>query len=120
MAEVSTQDPIVAKVSTQGRCCTWRLCEFYKYEVIDIAYKTDYDVQSSEDAGTDDDDDDEEYFLVDEENKLIEPDVDVHLFSISMDLHFDNINNFDSDPGNDDETNDYRRRRLAELSRDIE
>ncbi|GJS50786.1 hypothetical protein Tco_0624148 [Tanacetum coccineum] len=33
----------------------------------------------------------DEYFLVDEENEIVEPDVDVHLFGISMDLPFDNI-----------------------------
>ncbi|GJS57972.1 hypothetical protein Tco_0652756 [Tanacetum coccineum] len=47
---------------------------------------------SSEDVGTYDDDDDvDEDFLVDEENEIVEPDVDDHLFSISMDLPFDNI-----------------------------
>nr|GEW43634.1 hypothetical protein [Tanacetum cinerariifolium] len=102
---------------------------FYEDEGIDIAYETKYDVQSSEDAGTDDDDVDED-FLVDEENEIIEPDVDVHLFSISMDLPFDNIgitnlvpddvlegedidvinaDGFDNDPGNDEERN-YKKR----------
>nr|GFD61432.1 hypothetical protein [Tanacetum cinerariifolium] len=42
------------------------------------------------DAGTDDDDVDED-FLVDEENEIVEPAVDIHLFGISMDLPFDNI-----------------------------
>nr|GEV29684.1 hypothetical protein [Tanacetum cinerariifolium] len=101
---------------------------FFDDEGID----TEYDIQSSEDAGTDDDDDDvDEFFLVDKENELVEPDVDVHLFGISMDLPFDNIgvtnlvsddvlkgeyvdvinaDGFDSDPGNDEETN-YRKRR---------
>ncbi|GKB52679.1 putative ribonuclease H-like domain-containing protein, partial [Tanacetum coccineum] len=96
---------------------------------------------SSEDAGTDDDDDDvDEDFLVDEENEIVEPDVDVHLFGISMDLPFDNIgvtnlvsddvlegedvdvinaDGFDSDPGNDEEKN-YRKRRLAELRTEME
>nr|GEX30885.1 transposase, MuDR, MULE transposase domain protein [Tanacetum cinerariifolium] len=90
---------------------------------------------SSEDAGTDDDDDVDEDFLVDEENEIVEPDVDVHLFGISMDLLFDNIgvtnlvsddflegedmdvinaDGFDSDPGNDEETN-YKKRSLAKL-----
>ncbi|GKD87748.1 hypothetical protein Tco_1358902, partial [Tanacetum coccineum] len=71
----------------------------------------------------------------------MEPDFDVHLFGISMDLPFDNIgvtnlvpdevlegkdvvvinpDGFDSDPGNDDETNSYSRRRLAKLSREME
>ncbi|GJW59894.1 hypothetical protein Tco_0109229 [Tanacetum coccineum] len=74
--------------------------------------------------GTDDD------FLVDEENEIVKPDVDVHLFGISMDVPFDNINvtnlvpndvlegegvdvinpdGFDSDPGNDNQTSKYRR-----------
>ncbi|GKC52083.1 hypothetical protein Tco_1074828 [Tanacetum coccineum] len=109
-ARVSTQEPIVAEVSTQ----------------------------SSEDAGTYDDDED---FLVDEANEIVKPDVDVHLFGISMDLPFDNIgvtnlvpddvleredvdvinpDGFDNDHGNDDETKDYMRRRLAELSKEIE
>ncbi|GJV91540.1 hypothetical protein Tco_1539353 [Tanacetum coccineum] len=65
---------------------------FYDDEGIDTAYETEYDVQSSEDAGTYDDDDDvDEDFLVDEENEIIKPDVDVHLFGISMYLPFDNI-----------------------------
>ncbi|GKC25071.1 heat stress transcription factor B-4-like protein [Tanacetum coccineum] len=113
---------------------------FYDDEGIDTAYKTEYDVQSSEDAGTDDDDDVDEDFLVDEENEIVEPDVDVHLFGISMDLPFDNtgitnlvsddvleredmdvinVDGFDSDPGNDEERN-YRKRRLAELRTEME
>nr|GEW76736.1 transposase, MuDR, MULE transposase domain protein [Tanacetum cinerariifolium] len=79
-----TKEPIVAKVRTQ--------------EV--------FVEKSSEDVGTDDDDDDDdedEDFMVDEENEIVKPDVDVHF-----------------DPGNDDETKNYRRRRLAELSREME
>ncbi|GKD56202.1 hypothetical protein Tco_1289589 [Tanacetum coccineum] len=112
---------------------------FYDDEGIDIAYETEYDVQSSEDAGTNDDDVDE-YFLVDEENEIVEPDVDVHLFGISMDLPFDkigitnlvpddvlegedvdviNANGFDSNPGNDEDRN-YKKRRLAELRTEME
>nr|GEY99538.1 transposase, MuDR, MULE transposase domain protein [Tanacetum cinerariifolium] len=85
---------------------------------------------SSEDAGTDDDDVDED-FLVDEENEIVEPDIDVYLSGISIDLPFDNIgitnlvpddvlegedvdvinaDGFDSDPGNDEQSN-YRKRR---------
>ncbi|GKC73149.1 hypothetical protein Tco_1119032, partial [Tanacetum coccineum] len=99
---------------------------FYDDEGIYSAYETEYDVQSSEDAGTDDDDD----FLV-EENEIMKPDVDVHLFGISMDVLFDNISftnlvlddvlegedvdiinadGFDSDPGEDDEISNYRMR----------
>ncbi|GJU85866.1 hypothetical protein Tco_1293412 [Tanacetum coccineum] len=106
----------------------------------DSAYESQYDVQFSEDAGTDNDDEDDD-FLVDEENEIVEPDVDVHLFGIIMDVPFDNIgvtnlvlddviegkdvdainpDGFDSDPGNDNETSYYGRRRLAELNREME
>nr|GFA06643.1 serine/threonine-protein kinase ATR [Tanacetum cinerariifolium] len=61
----------------------------YDVEGIDIAYETQYHVESSEDACTDDDDDDD--LLVYEENEIVELDVDVHLFSISKDVCFDNI-----------------------------
>ncbi|GJR24344.1 hypothetical protein Tco_0972871 [Tanacetum coccineum] len=100
---------------------------FYDVEGIYSAYETQYDVQSSVDACTDDDDDD---FMLDKENKIVKPDVDVHLFGISMDVHFENIgvtnlvlddvlekedvdvmnlDGFDSDPSNDNETSNYRR-----------
>ncbi|GJV54963.1 hypothetical protein Tco_1455968 [Tanacetum coccineum] len=113
---------------------------FYDDEGIDTTYETEYDVQSSKDAGTYDDDDVDEDFLVDEENEIVEHDVDVHLFGISIDLPFDNIgitnlvpddvlegadvdvvnaDGFDNDPGNDEERN-YRKRRLAELRTKIE
>ncbi|GJT59899.1 heat stress transcription factor B-4-like protein [Tanacetum coccineum] len=113
---------------------------FYDDEGIDTAYETEYDVQSSEDAGTDDDDDVDEDFLVDEDNEIVKHDVDVYLFGISMDLPFDNIgitnlvsgdvlegedvdvvnaDSFDSDLGNDEERN-YRKRRLAELRMEME
>ncbi|GJY64189.1 hypothetical protein Tco_0465649, partial [Tanacetum coccineum] len=36
-------------------------------------------------------DDVDEGFFVDEENEIVEPDVDVNLFGINMDLPFDNI-----------------------------
>ncbi|GJR88762.1 hypothetical protein Tco_0212773 [Tanacetum coccineum] len=114
---------------------------FYDDEGIYTTHKTKYDVMSSEDAGTDDDDDDvDKDFLVDEENEIVKPDADVHLFGISMDLPFDNIgvtilvpddvleredvevinaDGFDSDPGNDEEKN-YKNRRLAKLRTKME
>ncbi|GKF53377.1 hypothetical protein Tco_0160287, partial [Tanacetum coccineum] len=113
---------------------------FHDDKGTDTAYETEYDVQSSEDAGTDDDDNVDEDFLVDEDNEIVEPDVDVYLFGISMDLPFDNIgitnlvsddvlegedvdvinaDGFNSDPGNDEERN-YRKRKLAELRRKME
>ncbi|GKG13676.1 hypothetical protein Tco_0350636, partial [Tanacetum coccineum] len=96
MAEVSTKAPIVEEGNGQQDESTPTDGQFfYDDERIDIAYEIEYDVQSSEDACTDDndndDDDVDEDFLVDEENEIVEPDVDVHLFGISMDLPFDNI-----------------------------
>nr|GFA10358.1 hypothetical protein [Tanacetum cinerariifolium] len=59
----------------------------------------------------------DEDFLVDEENEIIEPDVDIHLFGDDVDVI--NADGFDSDPGNDEEIN-YRKRRLAELRTEME
>ncbi|GJU88972.1 mutator type transposase [Tanacetum coccineum] len=138
MAEVSTQVPIVEEVGTHEFTPSDRQFLFDD-EVKDTAYETEYDVQSSKDDDDDDDDVDED-FLVDEENEIVERDVDVHLFGISVDLPFDNIgvtnlasndvlegedvdvinaDSFDSDPGNDEETN-YRKRRLAKLRTEME
>ncbi|GKD59444.1 hypothetical protein Tco_1296953 [Tanacetum coccineum] len=93
MEEVRTQEPIVEKVIVK-----------------------DY-VSSKEDAK--------------QENEIVELDIDVHLFCISMDVPFDNIcvtnlvpydvlegedvdvinlDGFDSDLGNDNETSNYRRK----------
>ncbi|GJX91944.1 heat stress transcription factor B-4-like protein [Tanacetum coccineum] len=131
VAEVSTQEPIVAEVGTQEFSVEDVVIEdyvssgedgedaeqgngqedesartdgefFHDDEGIDTAYETEYDVQSSEDAGTDDDDDVDEDFLVDEENEIVKDDVDVHF-----------------DPSNDEERN-YRKRRLAELRAEME
>ncbi|GKD57801.1 hypothetical protein Tco_1291188, partial [Tanacetum coccineum] len=93
MAEVSTQEPIVAEVNTQVPIVEEAHSDglfFFDDEGI----YTEYNVHSSEDASTDDDDDDDDVdkdFLVDEENEIVEPNVDVHLFGNSMDLPFDNI-----------------------------
>ncbi|GJR67418.1 hypothetical protein Tco_0013483 [Tanacetum coccineum] len=101
LAEVSTQEPIVAEVSTQEPIVAEVSIEVpiveevgtQEFSVKDVVIE-DY-VSSREDAdqynGTYDDDDVDEYFLVDKENEVVEPDVDVHLFGISMDLPFDNI-----------------------------
>ncbi|GKE19313.1 shikimate O-hydroxycinnamoyltransferase [Tanacetum coccineum] len=139
--EVSTQEPIVAEVSTQVP--TVEEVGTQEFTMEDVALE-DY-VSSGEDVemcnGTNDDDDEDEVFLVDEENEIVEPDVDVHLFGIIMDLPFDNIgvtnlvpddvlegedvdfinaDDFDSDPGNDDEIINYKWIRLVELSREME
>ncbi|GKA60625.1 hypothetical protein Tco_0760032 [Tanacetum coccineum] len=92
---LETTLPIVEEVETQDFTVEDVVLKdylFYDDEGITTAYETEYDVQSSEDACIDDDDDDDdEYFLVDEENEIVEPDADVHLFGISMDLPFENI-----------------------------
>nr|GEU57482.1 hypothetical protein [Tanacetum cinerariifolium] len=132
--KVSTQKPIVAEVNTQVPIV--EDVETQEFNVKDVVLE-DY---SSEDASADDDDDVDEDFLVDKENEIVEPDVDVHLFSISTNIPFDNIgvtnivlddvlegeyvnvindDGFDNDPGNDEETN-YMKRRLAELRTKIE
>nr|GEY27644.1 transposase, MuDR, MULE transposase domain protein [Tanacetum cinerariifolium] len=148
MAEVSTQEPIVVEVSTDAPIV--EEVGNQEFSVKDVVIE-DYILhmklnmmKSSEDAGTDDDDDVDEDFFIDEENEIVEPDVDVHLFGISMDLPFNNIgitnlvsddvlegedvdvinaddfdNDVDSDPGNDEERN-YRKRRLAELRTEME
>ncbi|GKB41729.1 hypothetical protein Tco_0886671 [Tanacetum coccineum] len=114
---------------------------FYDVKGINSAYEIENHVASSKDAGTDDDDNEDDDFLVDEENEIVEPDVDVHLFGISMDVLFDNIgatnlvpddvlkgvdvdvvnpDGFDNDTGNYTETSNYRMRRLNELRREME
>nr|GEV55425.1 hypothetical protein [Tanacetum cinerariifolium] len=106
MTEVSTQKPIVAECNGQFDESAYSNGKFfYDDEGTYTVYETEYDIQSSEDACTNDDDED---FLVNEENEIVEPDVDVHLF----DMDGINADGFDSNPGNDDEIN-YRRRREA-------
>nr|GEX24712.1 hypothetical protein [Tanacetum cinerariifolium] len=63
----------------------------YDVDKIDSAYETQYHVEYSEDAGKNGVDDKYNDLLVDEENEIAEPDVDVHLFGISKDVLFDNI-----------------------------
>nr|GEY27250.1 hypothetical protein [Tanacetum cinerariifolium] len=120
MAEVSTKVPIMEEVGTQDFSVEDVLIKDYMSFGEDVAHYN----------GTDDNDDVDEDFLVNEENEIVEPDVDVHLFGISMDLPFNNLgvtnlvpddvikgediyvispDGFDSDHGNDDETN-YRKR----------
>ncbi|GJU70284.1 hypothetical protein Tco_1256543 [Tanacetum coccineum] len=95
VAEVRTQEPIVEEVRTQEPIMEDVIVKDYVSsgedveQGIDVTYETEYDVQSIEDAGLNDDDEDED-FLVDKENEIVEPDVDVHLFCISMDVPFDN------------------------------
>nr|GEX36317.1 hypothetical protein [Tanacetum cinerariifolium] len=132
MAEVSIEAPIVEEVGTQKFSVEDVVIEdyissgedgkdaeqgnghddesaptdgqfFYDNEGIDTAYETEYDVQSSKD----DNDDVNEDFLVNEENEIVEPDVDVHLFGEDVDVI--NADGFDSNPGNDEERN-YRKR----------
>nr|GEX59000.1 hypothetical protein [Tanacetum cinerariifolium] len=144
MAEVITEVPIVEEVGTQEFSVKDVVLEDYVSSWEDAEQGNGQEDESAptdrhEDAGTYDDDVDK-YFLVDEENEIIEPDVDVHLFGNSMDLSFDNIgvtnlvsndvleredvdvinaDGFNSDPANDEEKN-YRKRWLAELRTEME
>nr|GEW58400.1 hypothetical protein [Tanacetum cinerariifolium] len=86
VAEVSTQEPIVAEVSTHIPIVEEvETQEISLEDVVLEDYEIEYDVQSSKDAGTDDDDVDED-FLVDEENKIKEPDVDVYFLAVEKRL----------------------------------
>ncbi|GJZ77731.1 heat stress transcription factor B-4-like protein [Tanacetum coccineum] len=84
---------------------------FYDDERIDTAYETEYDVQSSEEAGTNDDDE-MNIFCMDVPFDNIGV---THLVPDDVlegeDVDVINADGFDSDPGNDDETSNYRRRR---------
>ncbi|GJU27684.1 heat stress transcription factor B-4-like protein [Tanacetum coccineum] len=131
VVEVSTQEPIVAEVSTEAPIVGEGNGQedesastdgefFYDDEGIDTAYETEYDVQSSEDAGTNDDDDADEDFYMDLPfdnigiTNLVSDDV-----LEGEDVDVINADGFDSDPGNDEERN-YRKRRLAELRTKME
>nr|GEW00394.1 shikimate O-hydroxycinnamoyltransferase [Tanacetum cinerariifolium] len=142
VAEVSTQVPIVAKVSTEAPIVKEVGTQDFNVEdvVLEDYVSSREDVTRYNDAGTDDDVDVDKDFLVDKENEIVKPDVDVHLFGISMDLSFDNIgvtnlvpddvlegedvdvinsNGFNSEHGNDKESN-YRKRKLAESRTEME
>ncbi|GJR40821.1 hypothetical protein Tco_1216505 [Tanacetum coccineum] len=133
-----TQEPILVEVPIVEEV------ETHEFSMEDVVLKDyvssgeddeQYNSEFDESTPSTDDDDVDKDFLVDEENEIVEPDVDVHLFGISMDLPFYNIgvtnivsddvlegenvdvinaDGFDNDPGNDKQTN-YRKRKLAEL-----
>nr|GEV65872.1 transposase, mutator type [Tanacetum cinerariifolium] len=126
---VNTQEPIVTKVSTEVPIVDE--VETQEFSVEDVVLENYVSSGKDVEQGTNDDDDVDEDFLVNKENEIVEPDVDVHLFGISMDLPFDNIgitnlmpddvlegeevdvinaDGFDSDPGNDEEKNYMKRR----------
>ncbi|GJT92521.1 hypothetical protein Tco_1081366 [Tanacetum coccineum] len=81
--EVRTQEPIMEKVRTQEPIMKDVIVEDYVSSGEDAEQGNG---QEDESAPNDDDD-----FLADEENEVVEPKVDVHLFGISMDVPFDNI-----------------------------
>ncbi|GKB04985.1 hypothetical protein Tco_0833180 [Tanacetum coccineum] len=88
-------------------------------EVVDGSVEEDVVHGSGEEDvehGTNDDDDDEDDhdLFVDEENEIVEPDVDAHLFDVV------NLDGFDSDTGYDNETITYRRRRFNDVRREME
>nr|GEW61324.1 hypothetical protein [Tanacetum cinerariifolium] len=124
--EVNTQEPIVVEIST--RVPTVEKVRYQEFTMEDVVLE-DY-VSFREDVAQ----------CNDEDNEIVEPGVDVHLFGISIDLPFNNVgvtnlvqddilegedvdvintDGFDSDPGNDDEIINYRKRRLSELSEEI-
>nr|GEV49351.1 hypothetical protein [Tanacetum cinerariifolium] len=140
VVEVITQEPIVADVST--RVLIVEEVETQVFTVEDVILK-DYvsyggDVVQGNGQKDESAPNDGQFFYDDEGiDTAYETEYDVH---ISMNLPFDNIGitnlvtddvfegddvdvinsgGFDSDPGNDDETNDYRRRKLAELNREM-
>ncbi|GKE90507.1 hypothetical protein Tco_1567982, partial [Tanacetum coccineum] len=114
VAEVRTQEPIMEEVRTQEPIMKNVLVKDY------VSYREDVEQgNGKEDKSTPSD----EIFFYDDER--IEPEVDVHLFGISMDVPFDNIrvtnlvpndvlkgedvdvinaDGFDSYLGNDDKT----------------
>ncbi|GJU31658.1 hypothetical protein Tco_1175247 [Tanacetum coccineum] len=129
VAEVKTQEPIVEEVRTQEPTMEDVVLEDYVSSREDAEQGNG---QEDESTPSIDDDDDDEDFLVDEENEIVEADFDVHLCGISMDVPFDNISvtnlvpddvlegedvdvinadGFDSDPGEDNEISNYRRKR---------
>ncbi|GJT04339.1 hypothetical protein Tco_0838801 [Tanacetum coccineum] len=86
---VSTQEPIVEEVSTQEPIVAEVGTQEFSVEDVVI----------------------EDYIFVDEENEIVEPDVDVHLFGIGMDLPFNNI---------DEERKLQEEKELAELRKEME
>nr|GEW06865.1 hypothetical protein [Tanacetum cinerariifolium] len=81
---------------------------FYDDEGINTAYETEYDVQSSEDADTDDDDDvDEDFFDLPFDNIGITNLMPEGVLE-GEDVDVINADDFDSDPGNDEEKNYMR------------
>nr|GEY85772.1 hypothetical protein [Tanacetum cinerariifolium] len=112
LAEVNTQEPIMAEVNTQEPI------------VAEVSTEAPIMEEFSKDAGTDDDDDADEDFLVDEENAIVEPDVDVHLFVPNdvlegEDVDVINADVFDSDFGNDEERSYIKRRIKARCERKV-
>nr|GEW17681.1 hypothetical protein [Tanacetum cinerariifolium] len=132
LSEVNTQEPIVAEVNDEVPIVEEvRTQEFSVEDVV---------VEDYVSSGEDEEDAEHVLLMDNEENEIVEPDVDVYFFGISMDLPFDNIgitnlvpndvlegedvdvineDGFDSDPGNDEEKS-YRKRRLAELRTEME
>nr|GEY27249.1 reverse transcriptase domain-containing protein [Tanacetum cinerariifolium] len=146
VVEVSTQEPIMAEVSTKVPIMEEVGTQDFSMEHVLIKDYVSFGEDVAHYNGTDDNDDVDEDFLVNEENEIVEPDVDVHLFGISMDLPFNNLgvtnlvpddvikgddmdvispDGFDSDHGNDDETT-YRKREILvkavqdQLQRELE
>ncbi|GKB25828.1 hypothetical protein Tco_0865229 [Tanacetum coccineum] len=130
--DVRTWVPILEKVILEEYVSSWEDFEHgngYDDESAPIDGHFSYDVQRIINTAYE-----SQYGLV-----KMKSHVDVHLFDISIDVSFDNIrvinlvlddilegenvdvintDGFESEPGNDDETSSYMRRRLTELSRE--
>ncbi|GKE10166.1 hypothetical protein Tco_1413717, partial [Tanacetum coccineum] len=136
-AELPMSEVPVSKDADVGR--TKVIVEDYVSSKEDVEQGNGHEAMEA--SSTDEDDNEDDDFLVDEENEIVKPDVDVHLFDISMDVLFDNIgatnlvpddvlkgvdldvvnpDGFDSDIGYYNKTSNYRRRRLDELRREME
>ncbi|GKA53795.1 heat stress transcription factor B-4-like protein [Tanacetum coccineum] len=127
--EVRIQDPIMKEVRTQEPIMEDVIVVDYVSSGEDVEQGNGQEDESALNDG---------HFFNDvkgidnEENEIVKLDVDVHLFGISIDVLFDNIgvtnlvpddilegedvdvinaDGFDSDPGNENETGNYRRRR---------
>nr|GEU63468.1 hypothetical protein [Tanacetum cinerariifolium] len=108
VAEVSTEVPIVEEIGTHEFSVEDIVVEDYVSSEKDTAQ---YNGEFNESARSDE----QRRFLVDEENEIVEHDVDLHLFDVDI----INPDGFNSDHGNDEETN-YKKRMLAELRTKME
>ncbi|GJT44201.1 putative transposase, mutator type, MULE transposase domain protein [Tanacetum coccineum] len=128
VAEVRTQEPVMEEVRTRELIMEDVIVEYYVTSGEDVEHGNCHEDESTPSDGQ---------FFYDDEGIDIAYETK---YDVYMDLLFKNIgvtnlvpdnvlegedvnvinaDGFNSDPGNDDETSNYKRRRLAELSREI-